>query len=354
MKLSGILSFLVLFAFIGISASCTTDKSESMAEGPQDQVERYLGEWTFNFGNGAVGWLNVRQEDGYLDADLMWGWGGVFYGLPYVYVAGDVLYLGRNPRKAVLARDSDGNATLTREYPTWIELKRDGDKITGFYLRPNSTGLGVDSIFIEGTRLPDIPPAPDLKSLEYGEPIHLIEDKNSLEGWRLIESNATNGWSVKDGVLTNNPVQKEGADHIHYGNLRTEEEFKDFNLKLEVNAPPRSNSGVYLRGMYEVQVADSYDRPLSGGGSMGAIFTRIVPTVKAEKPAGEWQTLDITLCDRHVTVVLNGTTIIDNQPVHGATGGAIQSDVFAAGPIYLQGDHTEISYRNLVLTPIIH
>jgi hypothetical protein len=354
MKSTAILSFMVFFACISISVMSNTIKAEPVAQGAQDHIGGFLGQWTFEFGNNAVGWLQVRKEDGYLDADLMWGGGGVFYGLPYVYIAGDILYLGRNPRKISLGKDVEGNETHTKEYPTWIELKRDGDKINGFYLSPKTNGIGVDSVFIEGTRLPDIPPAPDLKSLEYGDPIQLIKDKNSLEGWRLIESNATNGWSVEDGVLTNNPVQKGGAAHIRYGNLRTEEEFKDFNLKLEVNAPPRSNSGVYLRGMYEVQVADSYERPLSGGGSMGAIFTRIVPTVKAEKPAGEWQTLDITLCDRHVTVVLNGTTIIDNQPVHGATGGAIQSDVFAAGPIYLQGDHTEISFRNLVLTPIIH
>ncbi|MFZ5429558.1 MAG: 3-keto-disaccharide hydrolase [Bacteroidota bacterium] len=90
------------------------------------------------------------------------------------------------------------------------------------------------------------------------------------------------------------------------------------------------------------------------GRQYGSIFTRITPTVKAEKPAGEWQELDITLCNRHVTVKVNGVTVVDNQPLEGATGGAIQSDPFAPGPIYLQGDHTAISFRNLVLTPIIH
>ncbi|MGQ7867848.1 3-keto-disaccharide hydrolase [Sunxiuqinia sp. sy24] len=354
MKSSAILIFVVLVACIGISALCNANDAKSMTEGSQDQIDGFLGQWTFDFGSNAVGWLQVRQEDGYLDADLMWGGGGVFYGLPYVYVAGDVLYLGRNPRKAILGKDTHGNATLTRDYPTWVELKRDGEKITGFYLSPRSSGFGMDSVFIKGIRLPDVPPAPDLKKLKYGKPTQLIETQNDLKGWRLIEDHLANGWSVKDGVLTNNPVQKDGAPPIRYGNLRTEKVFEDFNLKLEVNAPPRSNSGVYLRGMYEVQVADSYERPLNWGGSMGAIFTRILPVVKAEKPAGEWQSLDITLCDRHVTVILNGTKIINNQPVHGATGGAIQSDVFAPGPIYLQGDHTGISFRNLVLTPIIH
>jgi hypothetical protein len=112
------------------------------------------------------------------------------------------------------------------------------------------------------------------------------------------------------------------------------------------------NSGVYLRGIYEVQVADTYGKPLDPH-NMGGIYSRIKPTASAEKPAGEWQTMDITLVDRHVTVVLNGTKTIDNQPVLGCTGGALWSDVTRPGPIYLQGDHTGIEYRNIVLKPVL-
>lgn len=352
MKLS-YLNFVALLVFFGLSSSCVKNQEKPVGTAPQNDISQFMGQWTFDFGNKSVGWLNVKQEDGYLDADLMWGGGGVFYGLPYVYSANDILYLGRSPRKMVLKKDENGNEVLVRNYPTWIELKSDGKNITGYYLSPKTSGLGLDTVKIYGTKLPDVPPAPDLSKTKFGEPIQLIKNNNDLTGWRLIEEKATNGWTMKDGVLTNNPVQTEGQEHIHYGNLRTEQEFEDFNIKLDVNVPPSSNSGVYLRGMYEVQVAESYGKPLNWGGSMGAIFTRILPTVNAEKPAGEWQTLDITLLDRHVTVVLNGTKIIDNQPLDGATGGATQSDVFAPGPIYLQGDHTGISYRNIVLTPII-
>lgn len=354
MKQSALLKSVAVFVFFGLFLSCVENKEKPVEVLPKGDVNQFIGQWTFDFGNKSVGWLNVKQEDGYLDADLMWGGGGVFYGLPYVYFSNDVLYLGRSPRKKVLKRDDDGNEVLARNYPTWIELKRNGENIIGYYLSPKTSGLGLDTVFINGTKLPDVPSAPDLSNVKYGEPINLIKDENDLSGWRLIEENAENGWSMKDGVLTNNPVQTEGEGHIRYGNLRTEQEFQDFNIKLDVNAPPRSNSGVYLRGMYEVQVAESYGKPLNWGGSMGAIFTRILPTTNAEKPAGEWQTLDITLLDRHVTVLLNGTTIVENQPVYGATGGAIQSDIFAPGPIYLQGDHTGISYRNIVLTPIIN
>ena len=348
MRSSTILS-LILAIVLG---SCSEKKQDSSVAVPQNDVSSYLGQWTFDFGQRSIGWLQVRQEEGYLDADLMWGGGSVAYGLPYVYVAGDKLYIGRNPRNAVLTKDAEGQPQLSRSYPTWIELKRNGDSISGYYLSPKVDGIGLDSVYIRGAKLPEMGPAPDLSKLSFDEPIQLIKNNNDLTGWKLIEDDLKNGWSMKDGVLTNDPIQVEGQDHIRYGNLRTEEEFDDFNLKLEVNTPPGSNSGVYLRGMYEVQVADSYERPLDWGGSLGAIYTRITPTVKAEKPSGEWQELDITLYKRHVTVKLNGVTIIDNQPVEGATGGAIQSDIHAPGPIYLQGDHTAISYRNIVLTPI--
>ncbi|OPZ31682.1 MAG: hypothetical protein BWZ00_00460 [Bacteroidetes bacterium ADurb.BinA174] len=348
MRSSTILS-LILAIVLG---SCSEKKQDSSVAVPQNDVSSYLGQWTFDFGQRSIGWLQVRQEEGYLDADLMWGGGSVAYGLPYVYVAGDKLYIGRNPRNAVLTKDAEGQPQLSRSYPTWIELKRNGDSISGYYLSPKVDGIGLDSVYIRGAKLPEMGPAPDLSKLSFDEPIQLIKNNNDLTGWKLIEDDLKNGWSMKDGVLTNDPIQVEGQDHIRYGNLRTEEEFDDFNLKLEVNTPPGSNSGVYLRGMYEVQVADSYERPLNWGGSLGAIYTRITPTVKAEKPSGEWQELDITLYKRYVTVKLNGVTIIDNQPVEGATGGAIQSDINAPGPIYLQGDHTAISYRNIVLTPI--
>ncbi len=85
---------------------------------------------------------------------------------------------------------------------------------------------------------------------------------------------------------------------------------------------------------------------------MGAIYSRITPTENAAKPAGQWQSFDITLMDRHVTVILNGRKIIDNQPLLGCTGGALWSDQFRPGPIYLQGDHTSIEYRNIILRPV--
>ncbi len=161
-----------------------------------------------------------------------------------------------------------------------------------------------------------------------------------------------NGWSVKDGVLDNCAPQEEGKKHKRYANLRTEREFEDFKLSLEVRVPEKGNSGVYLRGLYEVQVSDTLGKALDSH-NMGAIYSRIQPTVAAERPAGQWQTLDMTLVNRHVTVVLNGRTIIDNQPLIGCTGGALSSELSAPGPIFLQGDHTSVQYRNIVLRPVL-
>ncbi len=126
--------------------------------------------------------------------------------------------------------------------------------------------------------------------------------------------------------------------------------FEDFNLTCEVKVPEKGNSGIYLRGIYEVQVMDSYGMDLDPH-HMGGIYSRITPSAAVEKPAGEWQTYDITIADRHVTVILNGTTIVDNAPLEGITGGALTQDEFSPGPIYLQGDHTGVSYRNIQLRP---
>jgi hypothetical protein len=190
-----------------------------------------------------------------------------------------------------------------------------------------------------------------LSKVKFGAPIALFNGKD-LTGWKLTKPGAICGWSVVDGILTNKVVQEPGKPHKPYGNLRTEQEFEDFNVRVETRVPKGGNSGVYLRGIYEVQVLDSYGKPLDPH-NMGAIYSRICPTVAAEKPAGQWQTLDITLVDRYVTVILNGTKIIDNQPILGCTGGALWSDQFRPGPIYLQGDHTGIEYHSVVIRPVL-
>jgi hypothetical protein len=231
-----------------------------------------------------------------------------------------------------------------------FNFERKGDKIEGVMTEPTRDGMGVSTLKFNGWRLPAVPPAPDLAKVKYGTPIQLFNGKD-LTGWKLINPKQANGFKVVEGVLVNDPVNPEGQ-RVNFGNLRTEKEFEDFKLTLEVNVPEHSNSGVYLRGMYEIQVVDSYGKELDSH-NMGGLYSRVKPTSAAEKKGGEWQTMEMILCDRNVTVILNGVKIIDNQPAYGPTGGAMQADVFKPGPIYLQGDHGKVSYRNIVLTPII-
>jgi hypothetical protein len=210
--------------------------------------------------------------------------------------------------------------------------------------------MGARIYYVRAKKIAPLPAAPDLSSIKYGEPIELLKD--GMDGWRLVEQNAANGWSVEKGVLSNNPVQKDQDKHISYGNLRSKREFEDFNLTLSVNVPKGSNSGVYLRGIYEIQVVDSYGMDVDSH-NMGALYSRITPMVAAEKKAGKWQKMDITLFDRHVTVILNGKKIIDNHPIFGVTGAAMTSNEFIPGPLMLQGDHGEVLYKDIVVTPIL-
>ena len=132
-------------------------------------------------------------------------------------------------------------------------------------------------------------------------------------------------------------------------NLVTERKFTDFKLHVELRLPAGSNSGVYLRGRYEVQIADPSGEPASDG--LGAVYGFIAPSEDAGKSENEWQSLDITLVGRRITVVVNGKTVICDQEIPGITGGALDSDEAAPGPLLLQGDHGPVEFRNLILTP---
>ncbi len=315
----------------------------------EESAEPFLGMWalTLDYDNNRAGWLEVRQENGYLDADLLWRWGSVTP-VEFTMVTEQTLLLvqGRDVVKKIA-----GKADRKLHPIQWFQVTKGGaNQIEGIANFPNRDGIGMETVSFTGERIPPEGEAPKLKKSMYGDPVKLFNGTD-LEGWELAETTATNGWKAKDGVLLNHPVQTPGEAHITYGNLRTTDTFEDFNLKLEVNVPEGSNSGVYLRGIYEVQVMDSYGKELDSH-NMGGLYSRITPSEAAEKPAGEWQKMDITLFKRHLTVKLNGKTIIDKQPVKGVTGGALTSDQFSPGPILLQGDHGTVSYRNIVLTPI--
>ncbi|MGH7650476.1 MAG: 3-keto-disaccharide hydrolase [Gemmatimonadaceae bacterium] len=172
----------------------------------------------------------------------------------------------------------------------------------------------------------------------WGAPVRLLH-ANDLGGWHA--SGPTNQWIVRNGVLSS---PHSGA------NLITDRTFGDFKLHVEFRYPKESNSGVYLRGRYEVQIQDDYgNEPWND--RFSGIYGFISPSVMAAKPAGQWQAYDITLVGRLVSVVANGVQVICNQEIPGITGGALDSNEGAPGPIFLQGDHGPVEYRNIVITP---
>ena len=307
----------------------------------------FVGSWALTLPGGAPGWLGVEEVGWQLKASLLWGWGSV-EPTASAKVEDGKLIVTRN--HAVERRLPNGSRVKTNLVET-ITGTIEGEQLRLSSTQPKANGSGEDHNSFIGRWTPPPPPAPDLSQVKFGAPIKLFNGRDLL-GWRLTDTNAFNGWSAKDGLLVNEVKQEAGKPHKSFGNLRTMREFTDFNLTLETRLAKGGNSGVYIRGIYEVQVADTYGRPLDAH-NMGAIYSRIKPTVAAEKPPGEWQTMDITFVDRHATVVLNGTKIIDNQPVLGCTGGALLSDVTRPGPIYLQGDHTGIEYRNIVIRPVL-
>jgi hypothetical protein len=183
--------------------------------------------------------------------------------------------------------------------------------------------------------------APSLRSksdkVEWGKPVMLIQ--KDLKGWHALGENQ---WSVENDILKS---PRSGA------NLVTDQKFSDFKLHIEFRYPKGSNSGVYLRGRYEVQVMDSQgNEPLPG--ELGGVYGFISPSEQVAKAPGEWQTYDITLIGRMITLVANGKTIISNQEIPGVTGGALDSKEGEPGPLLLQGDHGPIEYRNIVITPV--
>jgi hypothetical protein len=182
-----------------------------------------------------------------------------------------------------------------------------------------------------------------------------------LEGWVKVDGKSPAAWSAADGVMT---VEK-GA-----GSIRTEKTFGDFQLHLEFNIPympqakgqARGNSGVYLEGIHELQVLDSYGlKPQDN--DCGAIYKQVTPRVNACKPPLQWQTYDVTFHKARVkdgkvekkarvTVVQNGITIIDDAKITPTPGGVGEIVEGEDGPLMLQDHGNAVQYRNLWLKPL--
>jgi len=246
-------------------------------------------------------------------------------------------------------RDGELSFSFTRGYirvPGQEKARQKGvyrarlahDKLEGSF---QIEGQEAPAIRWTGTRAAVITDSDD-GSWRETKPVRLFNGRN-LKGWSALEKNRELAWTVRDGLLTN----MAGAP-----NLISDRKFWNFKVHMEFRIPEHSNSGLGLRGRYEVQIADSYGQPV-GTHMMGALYSRIAPSINASKPAGEWQTLDVTLIGRDVTVVLNGAKVIDKQVIEGPTAIVFDTDESAPGPIFVQGDHRQIEIRSLVITPLV-
>lgn len=278
------------------------------------------GRWDITIdvdGKPAPGWLEVRHSGHHTLIGQ------------FVCVVGSA-----RPISVVHTKDNSFHFSIP---PQWengtadlnVEGTINGEKLSGKLTTPEGkthTWTGVRAPTLRRAAQP-----------AWGKPVKLT-DGNQMTAWH---AEGTNQWIAENGILRS---PKSGA------NLVTHEKFTDFNLHVEFRIPKGSNSGVYLRGRYEVQVTDSKGMEPALD-QMGAIYGFLMPNEMAAKDAGEWNTYDITLVGRTVTIVANGKTVICNQEIPGITGGAIDAHEAEAGPLLIQGDHGPVEYRNIVITP---
>jgi hypothetical protein len=318
----------------------------------------FIGRWDMTVTVGSThypSWLEVMEKGGNIEARVQQRTGNV---APVAGVKMDGPRLIVTVTAAAAARPASDNrpAFAGRPETAW-ELTEHGGKLTGVQKNGDTTWQ------LTGVR------APALKATApkaWTDPEPLFNGKD-LSGWEPInntpeafDAHFDSHWAVKNGELTN---EARGS------NIRTTRTFHDFKVHVEFICPPGENSGVYLRGRYEVQVipppdparqaapaARSGAGPGAGGGyrnpfpGIGSIYGMLGPaTPPPFRP--DWQTYDLTLIGRWATVVFNGVTTVDNQEIAGVTGGAIDSNEADPGPIYLQGDHHGgIRYRNITIS----
>jgi len=285
----------------------------------------YAGRWNVRITDASdtfvSGGFDLKPAGDGLTASIVWRWGGVSPAAKAEVEEG-VLHLIRE--------DQPGKADV-------FEARLEGDLLKGEVRYAD----GKVQHF-EGRRAPELASPP--KGPRWGVPVPLFDGK-TLAGWRLRDTKAKMGWAVVDGDLA--VVEPKGN-----ADLVSEKAFQDMKLHVEFDLEPHSNSGVYLRGRYEVQIVDDPAEARSPLGS-GALYGRIAPSVDATRPPGEWQTYDITLVGRKLTVVLNGKTVIDGATIEGITGGALDPFEGTPGPLMLQGDHGKVRFRNVVVTPAL-
>lgn len=285
-------------------------------------VQPFLGRWDLTLkapGRDYPSWLEIRQQNGELKAQMV-GRSGNARPLPKIEITnGAVIFVSAK-------EDEESKTDLV------FQGKLVGTTLSGTLTGPDGTTwqwVGQKAPALEATGVP-----------QWGEPIRLFNGKD-LTGWKMDRPGPP-FWTVHNGTLVSPGNGPE---------LISDHKFQDFKLHIEFNNGPNSNSGVYLRGRYEVQMEnESAAEPPSH--HTGGVYGFLAPSPELPRKTGEWQSFDITLIGRKVTVAQNGKTVIDNQEIPGITGGALDSHEELPGPIYLQGtEKGHVAFRNIVVTP---
>lgn len=317
MKFQRVIVAAILLGFISFLSSAQTNSGTSPST-----VEPFLGRWDLTLrapDHEYPSWLEISQDNGQLKARMVGRWGNA-RPLPKVGLA---------------------NGTLTFVSPKEEEGSKDDlvfhGKLVGKSLSGTVNGPDGTPWQWTGERAPKLirTSAP-----QWGKPVQLFNGKN-LTGWKMSKPGPPE-WTIHDGTLVSPGNGPE---------LVSDSKFQDFKLHLEFNCGKDANSGVYLRGRYEVQIeTESQGEPPSH--HTGGVYGFLTPSPEPPRKADSWQAFDIALIGRKVTVVQNGQTIIDNKEIPGITGGAVDSHEASPGPIYLQGSEKgHVAFRNIVITP---
>lgn len=295
------------------------------APGENGAIKPFLGRWDLTLkapDHEYPSWLEVREENGVLQARMVGRWGNARPLLKVEVSNGRIGFV--SPKE-----EEDSKADLV------FSGTLSGAKLTGTLNGPDGKTwqwTGVRAPSLHRTHPPT-----------WGKSVQLFDGKD-LSGWRMEKSNSHTVWTVQNGELVS---PGNGPELIN------DSKFGDFKLHVEFNCPENSNSGVYLRGRYEVQIeTDSISEPPDR--RIGSVYGFLAPSPEQPRKPGQWQTYDITLVGRMVTVVQDGQTIIDNKEIPGITGGALDSHEGLPGPIYLQGSEKgHVLFRNIVITPAV-
>jgi hypothetical protein len=286
-------------------------------------VQPYLGRWDVTLQTPErawSSWLEIREDHGRPRVRMVGRWGHARW-LPQASIAdGHLRFV--SPKEEEGRTDSD----------MVFDAVREGDELRG-----TTTGPDGAAWTWRATRAPALAAA---KQPRWGAPVRLFDGKD-MAAWTPLGA-AARPWHVADGILVS---PGGGTD------LRSIASFGDFKLHLEFKADPGANSGVYLRGRYELQIENDRE-PEAPNMRTAGIYGYLAPTPAAPRTPGVWQSYDVTLVGRQVTVKLNGKTVIDRQDIPGITGGALDSREGEDGPLVLQGsEEGQVMYRNIVVTP---